>query len=178
MSEPSPSAADTEQRPTSILAVYAWDSLLALFAILGALLPFGSSIDIGGGRGADVPVIVQVLLGLQGAAYAAAVIIVMIFLTRRLAWVRQAQMAVLGLAILLAVVSIGVRALVHHDVDQSQALSNLVFVLVDVLMLFIMTAEKLRAWYAGPGPMPSWVRATIALWAAGGVAVVVATALT
>ena len=39
MSEPSPSAADTEQRPTSILAVYAWDSLLALFAILGALLP-------------------------------------------------------------------------------------------------------------------------------------------
>jgi len=172
-----PDETAVETRPLGILAIYAWDSVLALFAILGALLPFGTSIDVGNGHGANIPVLVQVLLALQGATYAAAVIIVMIFLTRPLIWVRKAQMSVLGLAILLAAASVAERGLIHHDVDTSQLASNLLVVLIDAAVLFLMTAPKLRAWYSGPGPMPSWVRGTIAAWAAGGAAVVVAGAL-
>jgi hypothetical protein len=176
--EPRPVSAGSDEtgRPGSLMAVYLWDAVLALLAILGALAPFGGAI-IAGGRTVDIPGLLQVLLAVQGAAYAASVIIVMIFLTRRFAWVRMTQIVVLVMAIAFAVVSLGVEQLAHHDVDPATIPSGALVVLIDLTVLFLLTAPKLRAWYVAPGRVPSWVRGTIALWVAGSVAVIVANAL-
>lgn len=168
-------AAETERRPLAILLVYIWDALLATLAFFGALAAFGGQIDIGG-RTVDVPTGIQVLTALQGAAYVGALVIVMVFLTRHLAWIRRAQIAVLLIAIAVGGASLGIRQLLHHDVDPVAALSNILFLLVDAVCVVAMTGPRVIAWYSAPGRMPGWVRGTIALWAAGGIAIVVAQA--
>lgn len=176
--QPRPGAADDEQsaRPASLMAVYLWDAVLALLAILGALAPFGGAI-LAGGATVEIPGILQALLALQGAAYAASVIIVMIFLTRRFTWVRRAQMVVLLMAIAFAALSLAVEQLVHHDVDPATIPPGALVVLIDMTILFLLTAPKLTAWYSTPARTPGWVRGTIAAWALGSVAVIVANAL-
>lgn len=163
-------------KPSSILAIYLWDSVLAMLGILGALVPFAGGVLLGGLQ-IDLPLWAQVLLAFQGATYAASVIIVMIFLTRRFVWVRVVQMLVLGVASALAVVSLAVEQLTHHDVSSDSLPGYAFVVLVNITVIFLLTAPKLRAWYSAPGKAPVWVRATVALWIAGAVAQIVTYAL-
>lgn len=163
---------DEPSRPTTILIAYVWDALLALGAILIALAPFSGGLEVSG-RSVSLPASIQILLALEGGLYAAAVITVMISLTRPDRWVRRAQIAVLLLPIALIAVSDAVEQVVHHDVSAVQLLAGLLVVLFDAVILFAMTAPRLAAWYHRPGGMPAWVRLTLGLFLLAGIAAIV-----
>jgi hypothetical protein len=162
-------ADEAAARPSSLLVVQLWDALLVCLAFLEVLGVFGTSL----------PGIVQVLYALQGATFMASIVIVMMALTRRLAWVRLAQIAVLAISAGFSVAVLATQVARHTDgTDLSSLPGTALLVLVSALVIVLLTAPKLRAWYMLPGAMPSWMRGTIALWVAGCVATVAAQAFT
>ncbi|MFN2568414.1 MAG: hypothetical protein ABR564_02290 [Candidatus Dormibacteria bacterium] len=161
------------RRPGAVLFVYSWDLLLALGAIIAALAAFGGGLSVGD-QTVDVPVPLQIGSALRSAAYAAALIIVATLLTRRLRWVRQAQMVILALAIVLIVISLVTgRVIGKHGADYPVLLGNVLFVLIDATAIVVMTGRRVREWYQGPGDVPVYVRGTIAFWAAASAALLV-----
>ncbi|MGA8015093.1 MAG: hypothetical protein WCB85_04165 [Candidatus Dormiibacterota bacterium] len=168
---PDAAPAPTE-RPNALLLVACFDALLAVLAILIALAPFGGAIDVGG-KVIPLPLVIQVLLGLDGGLYAACVITVMVTLTRHDRWVRRTQIAVLALPIAVLVLSAVLEELLHHDLTGGQLLASLLVVLVDALIIFAMTGHRVVAWYHRPVPAPTWVRVTVGLFAAFSVAATV-----
>ena len=160
------------ERPTALLLVAFWDALLAVVAILIALAPFGGAIQVGG-KTIDLSPPVQVLLGVDGGLYAAAVITVLITLTRHDRWVRRTQVGVLALPIGVLALSALLEQLVNHDLGQLQLLSSLLVALLDAVVILVMTGRRIVAWYQRPVPAPTWLRVTLALFAAASVASVV-----
>jgi hypothetical protein len=164
---------DEARRPGAVLFVYSWDLILALLAIFGALAAFGGRLVVGD-QSFDVPIPLQIGSALSSAAYAAALIVVATLLTRRLRWVRFAQLALLGLGIALIVVSVATgRVISNHGADYPVLFGNVFFVLVDVTAILVMTGRRVTAWYWTPGEVPVYARATIAFWAASSAALIV-----
>jgi hypothetical protein len=155
-----------------LLVAYIWDAVLAVLAILIALAPFSGGLEANG-QTVSLPVAVQLVLALEGGLYAAAVITVMIFLTRHNQWVRRAQMVVLLLPMLLFAASDIGEQLIRHDVTGVQVFSSLLIALLDAAVLFAMTGPRVVAWYDRPGAMPVWVRVTLGLLLLSGIAAVV-----
>lgn len=161
------------RRPGGVLFVYSWDLVLALGAIIAALAAFGGGLSVGD-QTFDVPIPLQIVSALRSACYAAALIIVATLLTRRLRWVRITQIVILSLAILLIVVSLATgRVISKHGADYQVLLGNLLFVLIDAAAIVVMTGNRVRDWYQGPGDVPLYARGTIAFWAASSAALIV-----
>lgn len=154
-----------ERRPTTLLLVYAWDMVRAVLALLGALSAFGGGLSVNG-RTVAVPIGAQILTALGAAALAAALIVVATLLTRHHRWVRRAQIAVLGMAVVMALASFTVDQLTAHaGLDVAGLLGVLLVCLVDLLALYAMTGPKVVAWFTEPGPIPGYVSGLLGFWA-------------
>ena len=86
---------DSERRPTAILLVYTWDIVRAILVFFVALAAFGGATDLSG-KTVQLSTPVQILLALSSAALGAVLLLVGMLLTRHAAWVRRAQITVLG----------------------------------------------------------------------------------
>jgi hypothetical protein len=174
---PAPAAADTDKRPALILAVYTWDMLLALLALLLALSAFGGQAAVGS-RTVNVSIAEQVLAAVSAASLAGLLIILATLLTRRQRWVRQAQMITFATAIVLGAASLLVAALVPGQGLQTvYALTSILLLLVDALAIVVLTGERVLAWYSTRAPMPRYISWTIAFWAASSVVLILLQAL-
>jgi len=177
---PSPSAGgeDSARRPTTLLVVYTWDVVRGILALFGAVTAFGADVSVRG-RVVHVSTFAQILAALASASLAAALLIVGTLLTRRRAWVRRAQIVVLLMDVALAVGSVAVDELsAHAGLDLPPLLGVAFFALIDLCAVTAMTAPRLSTWYREPGPVPLYVGALIAFWAATSVAFVALRALT
>jgi hypothetical protein len=163
---------EERSRPALLLFVYSWDLLLAILAVFGALAPFAGGAPSASGTTREVPLPVQILAALSSAAYAAVLIMVASVLTRRRSWVRVVQMAVMGIAVPLAGVSVLVLWLVGAQLPVASVLVALLFVLVDTLTIVLMTERRVLDWYTEPGTPPAYVTGTLVFWAASGCAVI------
>lgn len=173
MQSPAPTTAtEEERRPASILAIYSWDMLLALLALLGALAAFGGQATVGA-RTVAVGLGEQILAAVESASFAALLIILATLLTRRHRWVRTAQMATLAIAIALGAVSLLLAAVVPGQGLQSSALTALLVLVVDAAAIVALTAQRVVAWYHQDGAMPRYISATIAFWAVAGAVLIV-----
>ncbi len=170
-------AADDERRPGAVLAVYSWDMLLALLALLGALAAFGGQATVGN-RTVGVSALEQVLAGVSAAAYAAVLIILATLLTRRQRWVRRAQMTTFATAIVLGAISLLVVAFVPgQGIDTGRMLTAALLLVIDAIVLVVLTGPRIVAWYDGPGPIPRYIAGTLGFWAASSAVLVVIQAL-
>jgi hypothetical protein len=170
-------AASQRSRPTTLLLVYTWDILLAIGALIeGVFAPFGGAVEVGG-RTLETPVAVQILEAISSAMLAAALVVVGTLLTRHSAWVRRAQMVVLGMAAVIGVASFAVVEALARSLDVFGLTGTLLLVLVDVLAIFAMTSSRAAAWFDEPGQVPLYVGGLIAFWAASSVAFVTLRAL-
>lgn len=177
MQRPAPTAAGEERRPAAILAIYSWDMVLALLALLGALAAFGGRAAVGG-RTVSVSLGEQVLAAVESASFAALLIILATLLTRRQRWVRRAQMATLVIAIALGAVSLLLSALLPGQGLQASALTAVLVLVVDAAALVAMTGPRVVAWYDGrDGSTPRYVAGTMWFWAASGAVLIVLQAL-
>ena len=168
---------EQERRPGAVLFVYTWDLALAILALFGALAPFAGGVATGTGGTASLPLAAQVIAAVSSASYAATLIIVASLLTRKRAWVRQTQIGTLGTAIALAAISLGVGAIVGNGVDVTGLIVTLIFVLLDALAIVIMTERRVVTWYDQTATVPVYVWATLGLWIAGSVMIIVLAAL-
>jgi hypothetical protein len=169
---PAPAAAEKEQRPAIILAVYTWDMLLALLALLAALAAFGGQAAVGT-RTVDVSLAEQVLAAVSAGSRAALLIILATLLTRRYRWVRRAQIATLATAIGLGAGSLLVAALPGQGLEPVSALTSILFLLLDAIAIVAMTGHRVVAWYGGAGSAPRYVTGTIGFWAITSVVLIV-----
>jgi hypothetical protein len=170
---PAPTTAtEEERRPASILAIYSWDMVLALLALLGALAAFGGQATVGT-RTVPVGLGEQILAAVESASFAALLIILATLLTRRHRWVRVAQMATLAIAIALGAVSLLLAAVVPGQGLQSSALTALLVLIVDAAAIVALTAQRVTAWYNQGGAMPRYITGTIIFWAAAGAVLIV-----
>lgn len=161
------------RRPGVLILVYTWDLLLALAAVFGALAAFGGRLVVGD-QSFDVPVPLQVVAALQSAAFAAALISVATLLTRRVGWVRRAQIVLLATHIGLIVVSVATaRVISARGTDYGALLGNLLVVLINATAILALTGRRVREWYLGPGETPLYARTTIAFWAGSSAALIV-----
>jgi hypothetical protein len=164
--------AEEQARPTVLLFVYSWDLLLAILAVFGALAPFAGGLATSSGQSVSIALPLQIMLALSSASYAAALIIAASLLTRRRRWVRSLQMTIMGVAVVLAVLSVLVSWLVGAGLPVASTLGIIFFVLVDVLTLVLMTERRVVDWYVEPGPPPWYATASVGFWALTGCAVV------
>ncbi len=177
MQSPTPAGTDEERRPAVVLAIYSWNMVLALLALLGALAAFGGQATAGS-RTVDVSLAEQILAAVESASFAALLIILATLLTRRQRWVRRAQMATLSIAIALGAVSLLVAALLPGQGVQASALTALLVLVVDAAAIVALTGQRVAAWYAGrDGRMPRYVGGTIVFWAASSAVLIVLQAL-
>jgi hypothetical protein len=161
---PAPSDADDERRPTAILLVYTWDMVRAILVFFVAFAAFGGGTDVSG-RTVQLSTAVQILLALASAALGAVLLLVGMMLTRHHAWVRRAQITVLGMAVGIGLATFAVvqaRSGFHVE----QLMGTLLLALVDLLALYAMTGRRVVAWYRDPGPVPMYIGALVAFWAA------------
>jgi hypothetical protein len=161
---PAPADADEERRPTAILLVYTWDIVRAILVFFVALAAFSGGADVSG-RTVQLSTAVQILLALASAALGAVLLVIGMLLTRHRAWVRRAQVTVLGMAVGIGLATFAVvqaRSGFHVE----QLLGTLLLALVDLLALYAMTGRRVVAWYREPGPVPMYVGALVAFWAA------------
>lgn len=176
MSTPLP-VADEERRPTLLLAVYSWDMLLALLALLGALAAFGGQATVGS-RVVEVSVGEQVLAGVSSASYAALLIILATLLTRRQRWVRHAQLATFGAAILLGAVSLLLQAVVPgQGVALGPVLTTVLVLLLDAIALVMLTGSRIVGWYNLERSWPVYITGTLAFWVVSSAVLIVLQAL-
>jgi hypothetical protein len=155
---------DTERRPTAILLVYTWDMVRAILVFFVALAAFGGATDVSG-KTVQLSTPVQILLALSSAALGAVLLLVGILLTRHVAWVRRAQITVLGMAVGIGLATFAVvqwRGGFHIE----QLLGTSLLALIDLLALFAMTGRRVSAWYREAGAVPVYIGALVAFWAA------------
>jgi hypothetical protein len=163
---------EEERRPAAILAIYSWDMVLALLALLGALAAFGGQATVGS-RTVGVSLGEQILAGVESASFAGLLIILATLLTRRHRWVRTAQMATLAIAIGLGAVSLLLAAVVPGQGLQASALTALLVLVVDAAAIVALTAQRVAAWYNQAGSMPRYISATIIFWASASAVLIV-----
>jgi hypothetical protein len=166
---------DTERRPTAILLVYTWDMVRAILVFFVAFSTFGGGVDVTG-KTVTLSTPVQILLALSSAALGAALLLVGMLLTRHAAWVRRAQITVLGMAVgigLLTFTVVQARGGFHVE----ELLGTLLLALVDLLALYAMTGRRVVEWYREAGPVPFYIGALVAFWAAVSAAFLVIAAL-
>ena len=155
---------DEERRPTAILLVYTWDMVRAILVFFVAFAAFGGATDVSG-KTVQLSTPVQILLALSSAALGAVLLVIGILLTRHAAWLRRAQITVLGMAVGIGLATFAVvqaRGGFHIE----QLLGTALLALVDLLALFAMTGRRVASWYRDPGPVPMYVGALVAFWAA------------
>ncbi|MHB8718806.1 MAG: hypothetical protein ACYDAC_07945 [Candidatus Dormibacteria bacterium] len=169
-----PGPPDEEARPGVLIAVYTWDLLLALLALLEALGSFGGEATVGQ-RTVAVGAGEQVLAGLSAASLGALLIIIATLLTRRRRWVREAQIAVFVAAIVLGGVSLLLDALLPgHGVQTPYILTSLLYLIIDALAIVALTGGRVAAWYVErDGRAPWWVTYTLGFWVLSSVALTV-----
>ncbi|HXA28586.1 MAG TPA: hypothetical protein VN193_07540 [Candidatus Angelobacter sp.] len=169
---PGPNTADEERRPTAVLLVYTWDLVRAILVFFVAFAAFGGGTDISG-KTVQLNTAVQILLALSSAALGAVLLLIGMLLTRHAAWVRRAQITVLGMMVGIGLLSFAVveaRGGFHVE----QLLGTLLLALVDLLALVAMTGRRIAAWYREPPTqVPMYIGALIAFWAAVSAAYVV-----
>lgn len=171
-----PTTTEEERRPASILAIYSWDMVLALLALLGALAAFGGQATAGN-RTVSVGLGEQILAAVESASFAGLLIILATLLTRRTRWVRTAQMVTLGTAIALGAVSLLLAAVVPGQGLQTSALTALLVLVVDAAAIVALTAQRVVGWYNGSGAMPRYISGTIVFWATTSAVLIVLQAL-
>ncbi len=177
MQSPAPTTKQEERRPAAILAIYSWDMVLALLALLGALAAFGGQATVGS-RTVSVSLGEQVLAAVASASFAGLLIILATLLTRRRRWVRRAQMATLVTAIALGALSLLAGALVPGQGLQPSALTAVLVLVVDAAALLALTGERVIAWYdSSEGRTPRYLSGTLVFWAASSVVLVILQAL-
>ena len=177
MQTPAPAAADKEQRPALLLAVYSWDMLLALLALVGALTAFGGAAAVGD-RTVSVSIGEQVLAGFSSASRAALLIIIATLLTRRQGWVRRMQIAAYLVAITLGSLSVLLEAVLPgHGLAATYILSSVLVLLIDVVAIVVLTGPKIVAWYAGDAPPPRYITGTLGFWLLSGLVLIALQAL-
>jgi hypothetical protein len=168
---PRSSAGDAERRPTAILLVYTWDLLRAILALFAAVAAFGD-VSIGN-RVVHVSAFTQILTALAAASLAAALFVVGTLLPRHAAWVRRAQVVVMVMDIAMIWVSVLVYEIAaRNGLDTTPLFGAGIFSLIDLAALYAMTGPRVRAWFTEPGPVPLYLGALIAFWAATSVAFV------
>ena len=160
-----------EKRPTSLLLIYTWDILLAIGALIEVFAPFSGGVEVNG-KTVDTPLVVQILVAISNAAFAGALILIGTLLTRHDAWVRRAQIVVLSMAGGIRLVSFVIDSATGRSLDVGGLLGILVIVLIDVLAIYALTSSRVVAWFRDPGPVPVYIGALVAFWAAVSVAFV------
>jgi hypothetical protein len=168
-------AAQRDQRPTPVLAVYTWDMLLGILSIFGALAALGGQVSVGS-RLVSIPLPLQILGALSSAAYAAVLIIIASLLTRPHRWIRLVQIATFATAIALLALSL-LLAGVTGGLGTVALLVSLLFILFDVAAIVLMTEQRIRRWYVEPGCAPRYVLGALAFWATSSVALLVVESL-
>ncbi len=164
-------------RPGAILAIYSWDMLRALLALLGALAAFGGQATVGN-RIVNVGIGEQILAAVSSASFAGLLIILATLLTRRHRWVRIAQIVTLGTAIAIGAISLLLAAVLPGQGLQASALTAVLVLLVDAAVIVAMTGHRVVAWYnLREARTPSYISGTIAFWAASSAVLVVLAAL-
>jgi hypothetical protein len=162
---PRPGAdADDERRPTAILLVYTWDMVRAILVFFVAFAAFGGGTDVSG-KTVQLSTPVQILLALSSAALGAVLLLVGMLLTRHQAWVRRAQITVLGMAVGIGIATFAVvqgRSGFHVEA----LFGTLLLALVDLLAIVAMTGRRVAGWYRDPGPVPIYIGGLVAFWAA------------
>jgi len=161
---PAPADTDQERRPTAILLVYTWDMVRAILVYFVAFAAFGGGTDVTG-HTVKLSTAVQILLALSSAALGTTFLLTGMLLTRHSAWVRRAQITVLGMAVgigLLTFAVVQVRGGFHVE----ELFGTLLLTFVDLLALFAMTGRRVAAWYRDPGPVPMYIGGLVAFWAA------------
>ncbi len=177
MQSPAPTATEEGRRPATILAVYSWDMLRALLALLGALAAFGGQATVGS-RTVSVGLGEQILAAVSSAAFAALLIILATLLTRRQRWVRTAQMVTMATAIAVGAVSLLLAAVLPGQGLQASALTALLVLVVDAAVIVAMTGPRVVAWYTeAETRVPVYISGTIAFWAASSAVLIVLQAL-
>src|SRR5947209_1664347 len=139
---------DEERRPTAILLVYTWDMVRAILVFFVAFAAFGGATDVSG-KTVQLSTPVQILLALSSAALGAVLLLIGILLTRHAAWLRRAQITVLGMAVGIGLATFAVvqaRGGFHVE----QLIGTALLALVDLLALFAMTGRRVVAWYRDP----------------------------
>jgi hypothetical protein len=177
---PSPSqrpgaGADEERRPTAILLVYTWDMVRAILVFFVAFAAFGGATDVSG-RTVTLSTPVQILLALSSAALGAVLLLVGMLLTRHRAWIRRAQITVLAMAVGIGLATFAVVS-GRSGFQLESLLGTLLLALVDVLAIVAMTGARATTWYREPGPVPMYIGALVAFWAAVSAAYLVIAAL-
>jgi hypothetical protein len=162
---PAPTTTEEERRPAAILAIYSWDMVLALLALLGALAAFGGQATVGN-HTVTVSLGEQILAAVESASFAALLIILATLLTRRQGWVRRAQMTTLATAIALGAMSLLLAAVVPGQGLQASALTALLVLVIDAAAIVALTGQRVIGWYNLSGGMPRYISGTIVFWAA------------
>jgi hypothetical protein len=169
---PAPTDADEERRPTSLLLVYTWDLVRSILVFFVAFAAFSGGTDISG-RTVQLSTAVQILLALSSAALGAVLLLIGMLLTRHAAWVRRAQITVLGMMVGIGLASFAVvqaRSGFHVE----QLLGTLLLALIDLAALFAMTGRRIAAWYREPPrQVPMYIGGLVAFWAAVSTAYIV-----
>jgi hypothetical protein len=172
-----PTVTEEERRPGAILAIYSWDMLRALLALLGALAAFGGQATVGS-RTVNVGIGEQILAAVSSASFAGLLIILATLLTRRHRWVRTAQMVTMATAIAVGAVSLLLAAVLPGQGLQASALTAALVLVVDAAVIVAMTAPRVVGWYnLTEARMPSYITATIAFWAASSAVLILLQAL-
>ena len=165
------------QRPWAVLIVYSWDLVLAILAVFGALAAFAGGLAVGATATVGLPLPVQLVAALASASYAATLLIVASLLTRRSRWVRTMQITTLSVAIALAALSLIVGYATSSGIALGGLLGTILFMLLDLLVIVIMTERRVVAWYADLSAAPRYLLATLGVWAAGEIALIVLSAV-
>jgi hypothetical protein len=162
---------ESARRPVSLILVYTWDIVRAIFALLGALAAFADQVSVGG-RVITQSTGAQIVAAVASASLAASLFVIGTLLIRRSAWVRRAQIVILAMDAAIALGSVGVYELSAHAFDLPPLLITALFSLVDLCAVTAMTSPRVSAWFREPGPVPLYVGGLIAFWAATSVALV------
>jgi hypothetical protein len=129
-----------------------------------AFAAVGGATDVSG-RTVQLSTAVEILLALSSASLGAVLLLVGMLLTRHVAWVRRAQITVLGMTVGIGLATFAVvqaRGGFHVE----QLAGTLLLALVDLLALYAMTGRRVSAWYRDPGPVPMYIGGLVAFWAA------------
>ena len=173
MQSPAPTVTEEERRPAAILAIYSWDMLLALLALLGALAAFGGQATVGN-RTVKVSLGEQILAAVSSASFAGLLIILATLLTRRHRWVRIAQIVTMATAIAIGAVSLLLPAVLPGQGLQTSSLTGVLVLVVDAAVIVAMTGQRVVAWYnLTQARMPSYISGTIGFWAASSAVLIV-----
>ena len=163
------------ERPPRLVFVYTWDIVRAVLAMLAALAAFSGGIDANG-RAVPISLPEQLLDAVSAGCYAAVLISLSVLLGRRQAWVRRAQLAVLGVSALLIVASL-FALLLTGGAYREAFIGNGLFLALDAAAVWSLTRADAGTWYLVPGVTPRYISFPAAFWAASSAAIIVITFL-